>query len=84
VAVEVELEVTDIEAATRRSPILRAADVFGPQERIVGARDHVFRRTRSGVLLNAQHFKVDEPFVYRIIRRHHLTLILWRRAATGR
>ena len=72
--IEFELDITDLEAATRCNSNLLGADVFGPQERVIGARDHVFRRARSGLLLNAQQFRVHQEFVYRIVRRDHLTL----------
>ena len=72
--IELELDIGDLEFAARRCWILPSADVLGSQLGMIGLRDLGFRRTRSGVLLNPHHFKVNESFIYKVIRRDHLTL----------
>jgi AraC family transcriptional regulator, transcriptional activator of the genes for pyochelin and ferripyochelin receptors len=72
--IKFELDCLDLANAASGVPLLQALDLFGPQERIMGSTDHVFRRSPDGVILHIQNFKVTAPYVYSIVRRKTVSI----------
>jgi AraC-like DNA-binding protein len=83
-SVEFEVDLADLESASRGQSILRGADVLGPHESILGATNNVYRRA-ADMILHVMSLSVKEEFVYRVVRRNVLTVQFtveggWRRA----
>jgi AraC-like DNA-binding protein len=72
-SVEFEVDLGDVQSATRGQSILRGADVLGRHESILGCADNVYRRA-ADMILHVMNLSVKEEFLYRVVRRNVLTV----------
>ena len=72
-SVEFEVDLDELESATRGHSILRGTDVLGRHASILGYADHVYRRAADMVLRVGQ-YDVQEEFVFRAVRQNLLTV----------